>query len=273
MHSKIREYLKLETQPVATLWLDRAPEERLQFEKGRRGCILSLIAASAKGRVSALDHESFGCPGGGVGMGYGNQYENFPGGIDCFARFLSSGNKGYPKGEAVASALEGKAPQHFIHEYLNGEGYIKTPELVEDFMGRLGFMDIGKVTVFKPLDRVEPGEEPVVVTIFCNADQLSALVVLCNSFQEGIDNVMSPFGAGCQSMGLLAYHQLAAERPKAIIGLFDITARNTLKGSLGENLLSFSVPYSLFVRMEEEADGSFLARKPWQKLTGSVSAG
>ncbi len=266
MESKISSYLGLQSEPVVTLWTETMPEEKIQFSKDRRGCVMSLLAASAKGKICAVDHETFGCPGGGVGLGYGNQYENFPGGVDCFARFLSNGNRGYPKGEGVAAHMQGKAPAHFVEEYLDGERYVKSPELVEDFIRELGFMDIPRITVFKPLSRLNASETPVSVTFFCNPDQLSALVVLCNYHRPGIENAIAPFAAGCQSLGILTYRQVDAENPKAVIGMFDITARKVLKSSLGENLLTVSMPFSLFLQMEAEADESFLTRGNWKSL-------
>ena len=270
MKSKISAFLKLQTQPVATLWSVEAPTEKIQFSPGKRGCVVSLLTAAAKGQVCLVDQDTFGCPGGGVGLGYGNQYENFPGGVDCFTRFLSNGNQGYPKGEQVAKAMEGKAPAHFIEEFLDGERYVETPQLVQDFIEELGFMELPHYTVFKPLDKLEAHEEPVTLTFFCTPDQLSALVVLCNYFQKGIENVIAPFAAGCQSVGILTYRQVNAAQPKAVIGTFDITARQIIKNSLGENLLTFSLPYALFLKMEEHAEKSFLTKNNWKKLVDSV---
>ncbi|MEC9493343.1 DUF169 domain-containing protein [Flexistipes sp.] len=267
MKCNMSEYLNLKTEPVATIWKDEAPEEKIQFQKGKRGCIISLMTAAAKGKTAVVDSETFGCPGGGVGLGFGNQYENFPGGTDCFARFLSNGNKGYPKGEAVAEQMKGKAPEHFIHEFLHGERYAKDPEIVEDFIDELGFMDIpAKYTIFKPLSKTEEDEKPVSITIFCNANQLSALIVLCNYFRKGINNVEAPFGAGCQSAGILTYQQLNTENPKGVIGLIDITARNAAKNSFGDNIMSFSMTYDLFKKMDTEVTESFLSTENWENL-------
>lgn len=42
------------------------------------------LASAAKGKTGVFDRNTFGCQGGGVGLGFGNQYENFMGGIDGF---------------------------------------------------------------------------------------------------------------------------------------------------------------------------------------------
>jgi hypothetical protein len=43
---------------------------------------MNMLASAAKGRTAVFDRETFGCTGGGVGLGFGNQYLNFPGGIN-----------------------------------------------------------------------------------------------------------------------------------------------------------------------------------------------
>lgn len=91
MESKIAEAISLKYNPVAVIWTDKKPENTLQFKKGGQGCVMSMLASAAKGRTAVFDRETFGCPGGGVGLGFGNQYLNFPGGIDCFYGFLFAG--------------------------------------------------------------------------------------------------------------------------------------------------------------------------------------
>jgi hypothetical protein len=57
--------------------------------------------------------------------------------------------------------------------------------------------------------------------------------------------------------------QARAERPKAVIGLTDITARKYLD----KNVLSFSVPFKRFVEMEANVEGSFLVKgKDWPEI-------
>ena len=244
MHSEIANRLKLRYSPVALLFSDEKPNDATEFIEGRRGCVIALITAAAKGRQVAFSRSTCGCPGGIAGLGFGNPYPHFPGG---FEYFLSTGRgEGYPE----------------------GEGYKKNPELVETFLDCLPFTDNAqKYIIAKPLDKVEEEKEtPVIVVFYANPDQLSALVVLANYGRAGNDNVIIPFGAGCQSICLLPLHQACQVRPKAVVGMTDITARPLIDA----DLLSFSIPTAMFREMEENIPGSFLDRHDWHKVVGRI---
>ena len=81
MESNIASALNLKFNPVAIIWSDEKPKGALQFKQRKWGCIMSLFAQAAKGRIAVFDRKTFGCWGGGVGLGFGNQYVNVPGGI------------------------------------------------------------------------------------------------------------------------------------------------------------------------------------------------
>jgi len=91
MESKIAQALRLKYCPVAIVWTDDKPEKAMDFKEGKWGCVMWMLAAAAKGKTAAFDKNTYGCWGGGVGLGFGNQYLHFPGGIECFYRFLSRG--------------------------------------------------------------------------------------------------------------------------------------------------------------------------------------
>lgn len=274
MESRIATAINLPHQPVAILWSDEKPAQAQMFKDRSWGCTLWLTAAAAKGKVTACSRSAFGCVGGGTGIGFGDQYPNFPGGTDGFCRFLSSGNAGHPEGEAVANGLKAFTDEHFIEEYLQGERYLKNPEAVRDFIEGLPIRNIPtEYVVYKPLSHVDLQQEtPVAVVFFCNPDQFSALGVLANYSFDGNDNVIFPFAAGCQAIGLYAYDEEEKERPKAVAGLMDLSARLYLRNHFGENVMSMSIPWSMFQVMEEEVSGSFLQRTTWNKLLQGRSA-
>lgn len=268
MESRIAAAVRLESEPVALLWSDTLPEEAVRFEKGRWGCVISLVAAAAKGKTVAFDRETYGCPGGGVGLGFGDCYRGFPGGVEGFCNFLSDGNAKTPAGPVIAKAMEqGGARREFCDHFLHGERYRKNPELVRGYLAQLPITDIAaRYVVCKPLAAVREDEQPVSITLFVTPDQLSACVILANYDQQRADAVIIPHVAACKVTGILAYQEGASPSPRCLVGMTDISARKYLRGVLGKGLLSFTIPFARFVAMEENVPGSFLEGSTWKEL-------
>ncbi len=269
--SKIANALHLQFPPVALSWTDEKPAGARQFQEGKWGCVMWLLAHAARGKAAACDIKTFGCPGAGVGLGFGNQYRNFAGGETGFCHFLSSGNASRPGGMAIAEQIKPYLRPEAYDNFLNGERYKQTPALVERFIADLPITEIpAAYVVFQPLAEIAPGrKKPQIVIFFAHPDQLSALVVLANYDREGNENVIIPFGAGCQTVGIYPYREAQTAKPRAVVGLTDISARVYIRKQLGENLLSFAVPYSRYEEMEANVAGSFLERNTWRELTGA----
>lgn len=269
MESRIAQALGLAHDPVALVWADEAPEGAVQFKEGRWGCLMWLFASAAEGKTAACDRKTFGCFGGGVGLGFGDQYRNFPGGADCFFRFLSSGNAASDEGRAAGERVRPHLREEAYEEFLHGEGYLKTPELAKRFAESLPVVEIPAATVvLKPLAAVdEAREEPQVVVFLADPDQLSALVVLANYGRGHNENVIVPFAAACQAIGIYPYREACAASPRAVMGLVDLSARLQVRQRLGRNLFTFAVPYRMFRELEENVPGSFLDRPTWKKLS------
>ncbi|HWP97614.1 MAG TPA: DUF169 domain-containing protein [Syntrophomonadaceae bacterium] len=181
-------------------------------------------------------------------MGFGDQYKNFP--ID---HFLSTG-----------TAQLGESGERAVR--LEGEHYCKTPAIARKFVEQLPIREVaGEYVVFKPLEKVVDGEEPAVVAFLVNPDQLSALVVMANYARESNENVIAPFGAGCHSI-LFAYAEAEKDEPRAVIGFIDITVRKHVE----KDILSFTIPYKMFLEMEAEVEGSFLQTEQWLKIAERI---
>ena len=159
--------------------------------------------------MAAIDAETYGCWGGGVGLGFGNAYEQFPGGVECFSRFLSSGNKLWEKGRQLGEGLAETAGKEFAHEFLEGERYEKGHEFVNQWLEDLPIMEMeSRYVLFVPLSETDPAvQKPENVILTVDADQLSALVVLANYVRQGLENVFIPFAAGCRQIGIIPWNE------------------------------------------------------------------
>lgn len=268
MENKIANAISLKYQPVALIWSDQKPAEAMQFQQGKWGCIMWLAASAAKGKVAACDRKTFGCFGGGVGMGFGDQYVNFPGGKDCFCHFLSAGNAQWEKGRQAAEKVKSFLRKEAYDNFVSGERYIKTPERVHQFIENLPITDIpAEYVIFKPLADVDPEQEtPEVIVFFVDPDQLSALVVLANYDRSDNQNVIMPYAAGCQTIGIYPYQEAKAEKQRAVVGLTDLSARVSIRKLLADHLMTFAVTLAMFEEMEQNVDASFLERHTWQTL-------
>jgi len=255
MESKIARAIGLKSSPVAILWTDERPEEGLHFQEGKEGCIGPMLVAASKGRTAYFERTTIGCPGGRSGLGLGFDDKKFPGGIEYF---LSTGNKELYKTE------EGRKMAEAMPALVEGEGYYKSPEVARRIIKNLPRRDLPcKYVVFKPINKVTSEERPQVVVFLAYPDQLSALLVLANYEGEHLNqSVIAPMGSGCTTIGIIPYEEEESEIPRAVLGLFDISVRKYID----KNILSFSIPYKLFEKMEENVEGSFLQKEEWLEI-------
>lgn len=269
MESQIAQAVKLKYQPVALLWSDEKPAGAMQFAEGRWGCVMWLAIHAAKGKTAAADAKTFGCVGGGVGLGFGNQYKNFPGGEEGFCHFLSSGNEKRTGGKELAQKIKPFMRDEAYDNFLHGERYIKSPALVSKFIENLPITEIPEpYVVFKPLSAVDlKKEKPQSIIFFVNPDQLSAFIVLANYGRESNENVIIPYAAGCQTIGIYPYQEAKTAKPRGVVGLTDLSARVYARKQLGDpHYMTFTAPYALFEEMEKNVADSFLQRHTWQSL-------
>jgi len=267
MTSRIVDAIRLETQPVALLWSNERPDDATEFKEKTWGCTMWLAAAASKGKIGCASRSTFGCIGGGVGLGFGAQYLNFPGGEACFCHFLSYGNDAWETGREVAEQvrphMKPEAFEHFVH----GERYMKDPDEVRRFIEQLPITDIpAQYIVFKPLGKLAPSEVPVAVTFFVDPDQLAALTILANYGRPTQENVIIPYAAACQILGIHTYREAESDTPRAVVGMVDLSARLYLRQHFGKHVMSFSVPWAMFNEMEGNVKGSFLEAGVWRAL-------
>jgi len=146
---------------------------------------------------------------------------------------------------------------------LEGERYKKTPELVKDFIGKAPkFEAPGKFIVFKRWDKLQEPDEPDVVIFFAPPDVLSGLFTLANFDVSDPIGVICPFSAGCGSIVQHPYLEKKSDCPKAVLGMFDVSARPYVSA----DVLTFSIPINKFMVMIENVEQSFLITQSWGKV-------
>ena len=247
MQSKLVDAIALTSSPVAVILTDEKPEAAVQFKEGGWGCVGATMLAVSKGKTAVFDRQSYGCPGGGVGLGFGNAYEE-----RCFAidSLLSTGDP--------EAAKQYRAGSHMAE----GERFFKTPELVRQWLTRLPMTEVPtEYVVMKPLELITEADPPELVVFLANPDQLSALIVMTDFSTGGAEPALAPFGGACQSV-LYGYAEAKRETPRGVLGFFDIAQRHRVP----HDILSYTVPWKLFLQMEADVEDSFLRLGDWRKL-------
>jgi uncharacterized protein (DUF169 family) len=208
--------------------------ERVKPAGGHR-CIFVDLARVRAGHSLCFEAQSIGCFGGRRYTGFSEEL------MPNFEYFLSCG-------------IPGK---------LEGERYKKTPQIVKELMAKAPkFKAPGKFIVFKRWDKLEASDQPEVVIFFARPDVLSGLFTLAGFDMADPNGVFTPFSAGCGSIIQYPYLERSADTPRAVIGMFDVSARPFIP----EDMLSFAVPMSKFDRMIDNMNESFLITESWSKI-------
>jgi uncharacterized protein (DUF169 family) len=199
-----------------------------------RSCLICELAKVRNGKSLVFNAEAVVCGGAKRYLGFTDKMR--PG----FEYFLSCGN-----------------------ENMEGERYIRTPEMVKKIMQNQRKLPIeGKNIVFKRWDNVNETDEPDVVIFFAKPDVISGLFTLANYDQIEPNGTMTPFGAGCGTIVHYPYLESKTERQKAVIGMFDPSARPCVP----EDILTFAIPMKRFTKMIGYMEESFLITETWTNV-------
>jgi uncharacterized protein (DUF169 family) len=197
-------------------------------------CIICELAQVRNGESVVYNSERVMCGGARRYLGYTKEMR--PG----FEYFLSCGNN-----------------------QTEGERYLQTPELVKEFMKNQQTLPVaGKNLVFKRWDKLNEYDEPDAVVFFARPDILSGLFTLANFDQAEPTGTFTPFCSGCGSIVHYPYLESKSERQRAVIGMFDISARPCVP----EDVLTFAVPMKRFYKMIGYMEESFLITETWNTI-------
>jgi len=203
-------------------------------------CIIGALTGIRQGNSLYFDASSIGCPGGKRYLGFAESI------APNFEYFLSYGIPGR----------------------LRGERYVKSPELVKRIMEQAtAFTAPGKFVVFKRWDKLEASDEPEVVIFFAQPDVLAGLFTRARFDETDRGAVQTPFGSGCSTIILYPYLEKTSGHPRAIIGMFDPSARPFVP----KDILTLSVPINKFTIMVDNMEESFLITESWQRIQQRIS--
>ena len=225
--------------PIVFFYTDQRGQAEVPAAEGHH-CLICELARVRKGTPLQFDLDAVPCGGGKHYLGFTPSLR--PG----FEHFLSCGIPGE----------------------MEGERYKQSPELVQALMARMpAFEAPASTIVFKRWDQLQAGDEPAVVVFFAPPDVLSGLFTLAGFDEARPEAVIAPFSSGCGSIVYYPYQELRTESPRAVLGMFDVSARPCVPAGT----LSFAVPWPKFVRMLDQMDESFLITRSWHKVRARMA--
>jgi hypothetical protein len=220
--------------PIGFYYTDETGRAEMAQPKGRP-CIICELAQVRKGTSLAFDVDAVACGGGKRYLGFVSELR------PNFEFFLSCGIPGE----------------------MEGERYKKTPEMVRQLLAEMApFEAPAKTIVFKRWDHLGEEDQPSVVIFFASPDVLSGLFTLAGFDEVNPQAVIAPFGSGCSSIVYHPYLELQAAQPRAVLGMFDVSARPCVPAEV----LTFAIPWPKFARMVDNMEESFLNTGSWRAV-------
>jgi len=207
-------------------------------------CIIAMLAKVRKGSTVAFSAESVHCFGGRSYLG--------------FSEIMTA---------AFSDEYQYSFREYFLSQgipgKIEGERFKKTPEICKEMYPHMPeFKAPARYCVFKRWDMLNEKDIPDVVIFFAKPDVLSGLYNLANYDSVDANEVKAPWGSGCSSIVRDPYLEKDAPNPKAVLGMFDVSARPFV----AQDELSISLPMKKFIRMVEFMEESFLITKAWKKV-------
>jgi hypothetical protein len=230
-----RKYFNNAELPI-TFYYSDSPEKAEPVKPGSVArCVIGALIQVRNGRSLSFSSDSVGCFGGRKYLGFAETIR------PEFEYFLSCGIPGE----------------------MEGERYKKSPELVKEIVRTWPAFNAPKPNIiFKRWDNLDIEDNPEVVIFFAQPDVLSGLFTLVNFDEPSPVGVIAPMSSGCSSIVSYPYLEKDKVNPKAVIGMFDPSARPFVP----KDLLSFSIPMKKFVTVIENMEESFLITKTWSNL-------
>jgi Uncharacterised ArCR, COG2043 len=233
--SRWKRYFAGSELPICFFYTDQVRQEDVQATRNEHRCLIGNLNRVRDGFSFVYDATTPGCSGGKRYTGFTQKLR------PQFEYFLSCGIPGE----------------------LEGERYKQSPVLVKRYLAdHPPFQAPGQYLVFKRWDRLAADEQPLAVVFFAAPDVLSGLFTLANYDVADPNGVIAPMGSGCASIINYPYEEAQSERPRCVLGMFDVSARPTVPN----DRLTFAVPFKRFEQMVLNMDESFLITGSWKAI-------
>lgn len=208
---------------------------------GKFSCAMGHIWRARKKKTAAyFSAEQFGCPGAAFWLGFNKPQ------VETIIHYVSTGIPNWTEGEHYCESPDALRR---IFEYVDPRPAPK------------------KYCVVKPLPSFKDDENPELVVFFSRPESLCGLHQLAAFVTNDPEAVLSPWSAGCGSIGVWPLHYLVRGKNKAVVGGWDPSARKFYK----TDELTFTVPFEMFRAMLNRFGESFLMTKTWETVQKKIA--
>lgn len=174
------------------------------------GCLFKVMKTVREGNPVSLSADSIGCGGGKFYTGFT------------------------------------KMPEHVPNFVSLKEKYKETPEMVIEFINKLGVPQTNKCYLnFARIDKIDHFENIEGILFFATPDILSGLTTWAYFDNNSMDAVTTIFASGCSATITQTIIENSKNGKRTFIGFFDPSVRPYFE----TNILSFVIPISRFKEM------------------------
>ena len=264
MHSNIVSEMDFKFPPIVLIKSDTKPEDAVAPKEGKGGCVMSFVAQTiSKRKTTCFGRENITCGGISVGFGWGSGFENEHM-MDFQATFLSCGVDSAPDKEMYEERLK-HMPKNASEMFREGERIYTDFETAKTNIKNRPIYDEGQYVIFKGLENLDDGEIPDSVIFTVNPIELTALIQLNSSFRVKDSYILTPQASACQAIGCFTFEQNDCDDPKPVLGPIDFAGRSKLTHFIPNDYLNLSMPWKLFLKLEEVSKKSVLQTELWKK--------
>lgn len=164
-----------------------------------------------------------------------------------------------------------KMPEWVPQFVSQSEHYKQTPEMVEEYIGKLDITRSKKPYLnFVRMDKLSSMDDIEGVLFWATPDILSGLTAWAFFDNNAFDAVAVPFGSGCTNIVSLAVTENRKNGRRCFIGMLDPSARPLVP----ENELTFVVPKCRFTEMTDTIKDSALFQRAFsivrKRINGEI---
>ena len=248
--------------PIVLIKSDEKPEDALSPKAGRGGCIMAFISQTiANRKTTAFGRENITCGGIATGMGWGDGFDN-PEAMEFQATFLSLGENSARNKQQYLKKLKNR-PKNVAEMFRHGERIYCDYETAMAHIKSRPIYDDKQYVILKPIENLNECEVPDSVIFTLNAMEMSAVLQLNGSFRKETSHIVTPQASACQAIGSFTFQQAERDEPMPVLSPIDFAARRHMKHFIPNDYMCLSMPWKLFLKLEELSTNSVFQTDLW----------